>query len=151
MAFQITTSQFSQTVRHALDTLHSPCDPEQPNLHLSPRLISCDGPSLTLELEYDVKPWASNPMGVTHGGVLALMLDNAMGLTCYCLYGHFTPTISMNLTYARPVPLNQTVRLRVTVTLAGSTTAQLQAQIFPSDQPQRVMVTATGVYYSRTK
>ena len=90
-------------------------------------------------------------MGVTHGGVLALMLDNAMGLTCYCLYGHFTPTISMNLTYARPVPLNQTVRLRVTVTLAGSTTAQLQAQIFPPDQPQRVMVTATGVYYSRTK
>ena len=31
-------------IRHALDTLHSPCDPEQPNLHLSPRLISCDGP-----------------------------------------------------------------------------------------------------------
>ena len=151
MAFHITTSQFSQAIRHALDTLHSPCDPEQPNLHLSPRLISCDGPSLTLELEYDVKPWASNPMGVTHGGVLALMLDNAMGLTCYCLYGHFTPTISMNLTYARPVPLNQTVRLRVTVTLAGSTTAQLQAQIFPPDQPQRIMVTATGVYYSRTK
>ena len=42
MAFHITTSQFSQTVRHALDTLHSPCDPEKPNLHLSPRLISCD-------------------------------------------------------------------------------------------------------------
>lgn len=151
MAFQITTSQFSQAVRHALDTLHSPCNPEQPNLHLCPRLISCDGPSLTLELEYDVKPWASNPMGVTHGGVLALMLDNAMGLTCYCLYGHFTPTISMNLTYARPVPLDQTVRLRVTVILVGSTTVQLQAQIFPPDQPRRVMVTATGVYYSRTK
>ena len=50
MAFHITTSQFSQAIRHALDTLHSPCDPEQPNLHLSPRLISCDGPSLTLEL-----------------------------------------------------------------------------------------------------
>ena len=39
MAFHITTSQFSQAIRHALDTLHSPCDPEQPNLHLSPRLI----------------------------------------------------------------------------------------------------------------
>lgn len=151
MAFQITTSQFSQTLQHALDTLHPSCDPEKPNLNLCPRLICCDGPSLTLELEYDTKAWTSNPMGIVHGGVLALMLDNAMGLTCYCLYGHFTPTISMNLTYARPVPLNETVRLRVTVTLAGSTTAQLQAQIFSPAQPQRTMVTATGVYSSRSK
>ena len=148
MAFHISTAQLSQALQNALEALHPPCDPEQPNLHLCPRLICCDGHSLTVELEYDTKAWTSNPMGIVHGGILALMLDNAMGLTCYCLYGHFTPTISMNLTYARPVPLNQTVRLRVCVTLAGHSTAQLQAQIFSPAYPQRIMVTATGVYHT---
>lgn len=151
MAFHITTSEFSQTIQQALDTLHPNCDPEKPNLHLCPRLVSCDGPSLSVELEYDTKAWTSNPMGIVHGGVLALMLDNAMGLTCYCIYGHFTPTISMNLTYARPVALNETVRLRVTTLLAGGTTAQLQAQIYRPGQEERVLVSATGVYCSRTR
>lgn len=151
MAFHITTPEFSHAIQHALDTLHPHCDPEQPNLHLCPRLISCDGPTLWVELEYDTKAWASNPMGIVHGGILALMLDNAMGLTCYCIYGHFTPTISMNLTYARPVPLEQTVRLRVTTTLAGGTTAQLQAQIYLPDHPERPLVSASGVYCTRVR
>lgn len=151
MAFHVTTSQFSQIIQQALNTLDPHCDPEKPNLHLCPRLVSCDGPSLTLELEYDTKAWTSNPMGIVHGGVLALMLDNAMGLACYCIYGHFTPTISMNLTFARPVPLNGTVRLQVAVTLAGGSTAQLQARIFPPEHPEQVMVTASGVYYSRAR
>ena len=151
MAFHITTPEFSQTIQQALefsqtiqqalDTLHPNCDPEKPNLHLCPRLVSCNGPSLSVELEYDTKAWTSNPMGIVHGGVLALMLDNAMGLTCYCIYGHFTPTISMNLTYARPVALNET----------GGTTAQLQAQIYLPGQEERVLVSATGVYCSRTR
>ena len=50
MAFHITTPEFSQTIQQALDTLHPNCDPEKPNLHLCPRLVSCDGPSLSVEL-----------------------------------------------------------------------------------------------------
>ena len=67
MAFHITTPEFSQTIQQALDTLHPNCDPEKPNLHLCPRLVSCDGPSLSVELEYDTKAWTSNPMGIVPG------------------------------------------------------------------------------------
>lgn len=151
MAIQFTTSELTTAAQKALALLFPPCDPDQPNLHLCPRLVSCDGPSLTLELEHDTKAWTSNPMGIVHGGVLAMILDNAMGLTCCCLYDHFTPTINMNITYSRPVPLNEAIRLRVSVTLAGSTTAQMQAQIFLPSQPNRILVSASGVYCSRTK
>lgn len=151
MAIELTTPELTQAVQTTLGRLFSPCDPDQPNLHLCPRLVSCDGPSLTIELEHDTKPWAANPMGIVHGGILATILDNAMGLTCCCLYDHFTPTISMNITYSRPVPISETIRLRVEVILAGSTTAQLQAQIYLPSQPHRILVSATGVYCSRTK
>ena len=57
----------------------------------------------------------------------------------------------MNATYARPVALKETVRRRVTTLLAGGTTAQLQAQIYLPGQEERVLVSATGVYCSRTR
>ena len=151
MAISFTTTELTQAIQNTLAHLFSACDPEQPNLHLCPRLVTCDGPSLTVELEHDTKPWMANPMGIVHGGVLATILDTAMGLTCRCLYDHFTPTISMNITYSRPVPLQETIRLRVEVLLAGSTTAQLQSQIYLPSQPHRILVSATGVYCSRVK
>lgn len=151
MAIQLTTPQLTQAVQQVLERLISTSNPDQPNLHLCPRLVSCDGPSLTVELEHETKPWTSNPMGIVHGGVLAMIIDNAMGLTCRCLYGHFTPTIQMSILYSRPVPLHETIRLRVVVTMAGSTTAQLQAQIYLPSQPNRILVSASGVYCSRTK
>ncbi len=151
MAIQFTTPQLTHAVQQVLERLISTSNPDQPNLHLCPRLVSCDGPSLTVELEHETKPWTSNPMEIVHGGVLAMIIDNAMGLTCRCLYDHFTPTIQMSILYSRPVPLHETIRLRVVVTMAGSTTAQLQAQIYLPSQPNRILVSASGVYCSRTK
>lgn len=150
MSIQTTTAELRQALDDALSRLISSCDPEQPNLHGCPRLVCCDGPSLTVELEYDTKPWAANPMGVVHGGVLATILDTAMGLTCCSLYRHFTPTISMNIVYSRPVPIPETIRVRVTVILAGRTTAQLQALLYQPSQPTRILVSAAGVYSTRT-
>lgn len=151
MSIHITTPDLTQAVQNALERLVSSCAPDQPNLYPCPRLVSCDGPSLTIELEHDTKPWMANPMGIVHGGVLATILDNAMGITCRCLYNHFCPTISMNVTYSRPVPISETIRLRVEVILAGSTTAQLQALIYLPSQPNRILVSATGVYCSQAK
>lgn len=149
MSLQATTAQLRQALDDTLAHLSSPCDPDQPNLHGCPRLVHCHGPSLTVELEYTTKPWTANPMGVVHGGVLATILDTAMGLTCRCLYGHFTPTISMNITYSRPVPIPETIRIRVTVILAGRTTAQLQALLYQPSAPDRILVSAAGVYSTK--
>lgn len=150
MSRTTTTQKLKTLIQEALDSLPKPSDLSQPNLYFAPRLVRCDGPTLTVELEYDTKPWMSNPMGVVHGGILASMLDTSMGLTCHGIAQIHTPTISMHIHYARPVPLNQTVRVRTTAFMAGSTTIQLQAQLYLPHEPERVLVAASGIYFCRT-
>jgi len=151
MSRKATTQELKSALEEALDTLPNPHDLSQPNLYLCPRLVDCNGSTLTVELEYDTKSWMSNPMGVVHGGILASMLDTSMGLTCHGIVQIHTPTISMNIHYARPVPLNQTVRVRTTAFMAGSTTIQLQAQLYLPAEPERILVSASGIYYCRGK
>lgn len=149
MSRKATTTELNATIQEALNSLPTPSDPNQPNLYLCPRLHDCDGSNLTVELDYDTKSWMSNPMGVVHGGILASMLDTSMGLTCHGIYRTHTPTISMNIHYARPVPLEKTIRIRITAIMAGNTTIQLQAQLFLPDEPGRILVSASGIYYCR--
>lgn len=150
MSRTTTTQQLETLLQGALDSLPTPCDLSQPNLYHAPRLVRCDGPTLTVELEYDTQSWMANPMGVVHGGILASMLDTSMGITCYAIAQVHTPTISMNIHYARPVPLNQTIRIRITAFMAGSTTIQLQSQLYLPGEPERVLVSASGIYFCRT-
>lgn len=151
MSRKATTQELKSALEEALNTLPNPHDLSQPNLYLCPRLVDCNGSTLTVELEYDTKSWMSNPMGVVHGGILASMLDTSMGLTCHGIVQIHTPTISMNIHYARPVPLNQTVRVRTTAFMAGSTTIQLQAQLYLPAEPERILVSASGIYDCRGK
>ena len=148
MHINITTEQMCAMVAQIL-----PHSAEQnknlPGTNLAPRFVACDAEQLRLELAYDTKSWMSNPMGVVHGGVIAILLDNSMGTLCKCLCQGSTPTISMTLNYPRPVPLNATVHTRAHMVVFGRTSSQLTAEIFLPDEPDRVLAYATGVYSTR--
>ena len=122
-----------------------------PGLNLFPRFVDCDGPRLQLALAFDTKPWMSNPMGVVHGGVTAILMDTAMGILCCCLCGSSTPTISMTLNYPRPIPLNATVHIRSQLVVFGRTSSQVQAELFLPEAPDRVLAFATGVYSTKDR
>ncbi len=117
---------------------------------IPPRLTGCDGPSRTVELAYDTRDWMTNPLGMVHGGITATILDTSMGITCSCFYGQPTPTITMTINYARPVPLNAAIVVRSRIVVHGRTSAQLTAELFLPDRPDRILATATGVYHTRT-
>ncbi len=148
MHTHITTEQMRTMAEYVL-----PRSAEQgnnlPGMGLAPRFVACDGEQLQLELCYDTKPWMSNPMGVVHGGVIAILLDNSMGTLCSCLCHKGTPTISMTLNYPRPVPLNATVHVRAHMLVFGRTSSQLTAQLFLPEEPERVLAYATGVYSTK--
>ena len=120
-----------------------------PGLGLDAELIRCDEENRTLELAFVTKPWMSNPMGMVHGGVVAILLDNGMGVACHSLYKRPNPTITMNINYLRPVPLNATVMVRARVTSFGRTVSHTSAELYLADQPDRILATATGVYSTK--
>ena len=88
-----------------------------------------------------------NPLGVVHGGVTASLVDTCMGITCSAQCERMaTPTISMTVNYARPVPPNSEIRVRTYTTRVGATSGQMSAEVFCEENPEELLVTATGVY-----
>ena len=123
-------------------------DPAQPNLTFHSALDSCDGSSLTVTYRVRTYRWMCNPNGVVHGGVAATMMDNHMGLLTRALTGNFTPTITMTVNYARPIPLETELLITAHAVTLGRTTAQLTAQLAEAAAPDRVLVSACGVYHT---
>lgn len=109
-----------------------------------------DGPAGTLLYACHTDESMANPMGIVHGGVTASLVDSCMGVTCAAQSGGApTPTITMTVNYARPVPLNEDIRVRVHTVRVGATSGQLYAEVFLARQPEEILVTATGVYAIR--
>ncbi len=148
MQTKLTTPQLRQLVDKLISDRTLDPDTNLPGMHLIPTVYDCDGPSDTIVLAYQTQPWMRNPMGVVHGGVVAILLDNAMGTNSTCHCGIPTPTISMTVNFARPIPLNTTVVVRTRLTRMGRTTAYLTGEIFLPDDPDTVLATGTGVYYT---
>lgn len=89
----------------------------------------------------------SNPMGIVHGGVTASLVDACMGVTCAAQVGGSpTPTITMTVNYARPVPLDADILVRARTVRVGHTSGQMSAEVFLAEQPEEILVSATGVY-----
>ena len=113
-------------------------------------LVDEDGPDGSLLFACHTDPSMSNPLGIVHGGVTASLVDSCMGVTCGAHAGcTFTPTITMTVNYARPVPLDADIQVRTRTVRIGRTTGQLSAEVFPAGRPDEVLATATGVYAIR--
>lgn len=122
-------------------------DPGQPNLRFCGKL-EYSGENMAC-FRYHTQPWMTNPNHTLHGGMIAAMLDTFMGTLCCALCeGGFTPTVSMNVNYALPVPLDTDVLVRVRASYNGSTNAQLWAELCLPDAPDTLLATATGVYHT---
>jgi acyl-coenzyme A thioesterase PaaI-like protein len=58
--------------------------------------------------------------GVAHGGIVALLLDEAMGWAANCAAGGATATGELTVRYRRPTPVNETIRIEGRVLRARS-------------------------------
>ena len=112
-------------------------------------LVDCDGPTGTLTLRYQTKPWMANIWNTVHGGVTANLVDTCMGVACAAQCGVITPTISITINYARPVPLDAQVTVRIRTVRCGATSGQMSAEICLPGQPDGPLVTASGIYCTK--
>lgn len=114
------------------------------------RFESCDEKARTLSVSMAAEPWMTNPLGVMHGGLVASALDSAMGsLSSWCVGGGGrTPTVTMQTTYIRPVPLSGRVFLKSKLISAGKTLNHLSAELWAEGDEGRTLATATGSYFA---
>lgn len=77
-----------------------------------------------------------------HGGVIATMLDEAMGWAMLHIAGYYGVTKSLNVSYRRPVMVERPIVLSARVTGQQDTRIFLEARI--EDERGRLLAGATG-------
>ncbi|MDE7170839.1 MAG: PaaI family thioesterase [Oscillospiraceae bacterium] len=113
-------------------------------------LVDEDGPAGSLLFSCRTDNSMSNPLGIVHGGVTASLVDTCMGVTCTAQCGGApTPTVTMTVNYVRPVPLDADILVRTRTVRVGTTSGQMQAEVFLTGKPEEALATATGVYAIR--
>lgn len=113
-----------------------------------PRLkldFTMDGPH-RLRSSIDFTDDMTSFNGMVHGGVLALLVDEAM--TCALMAeGHYGATAELNLRYRRPVRVEQTVYILVTVDSCCNQLYKLSAEV---KQQGEICTSATGRLMKQT-
>ena len=148
MRKEMSTEELEQVLSTFLDARCIGVDPEEMNLRFCPTVETCNGPLHSATFRFHTYPWMSNPMNVTHGGIITAILDSSMGILCTAFYNGMTPTITMTTNYCRPVPLDTDVLVKVQLSHFGGTSAQLSAWMYLDDELFEPLATATGVYYT---
>lgn len=113
--------------------------------------LECLGGSLAplmIHYRYASEGWMRNPAGVTHGGMLATMLDNAMGMTA-CIVSPYedgiAPTAELHVSYLRPVPVDQAIRISVSVDHVSARLIRMRAKLWLEGEEDTLRVTGQSV------
>ncbi|MFF8974707.1 PaaI family thioesterase [Streptomyces sp. NPDC014995] len=85
------------------------------------------------------------PPGYGHGGMSAMLLDELMGRACAAA-GMAGLTISLQMRYHRPVPLETPLRIVARVTGTGHRKSFVTGSITTAADPATDLVTADGVF-----
>lgn len=112
---------------------------------LEPEFVSCSAEEQTLELRFPLNEWMLNPMGTMHGGIIATTVDLTMGsLTRFYRHTGTISTVTLGLSYMRPVRARGSVTVQARMEKLGRSVAFLNARVFDADG--RLCVTATASF-----
>ena len=98
-------------------------------------------------LRYHITPEYSNPQQTAvHGGLTFLILQTSMAYFSGFLTGGTAGPLQAELSYIRPVPVDRPLLVRVTAVRQGRTAGYLRAEAYNEDEPQKTLITASGVF-----
>lgn len=140
--------EMKQLLEHWIAELHRHApDSIGDLLHFSVK--DCDPEAKNYEFLIGTEQWMQNAFGSLHGGIIATMLDQGMGMLATCLmHGQgITPSIQLNITYHRPLLPKKEILLKVHVDSVTKTLLHLRAEAMHSDAPEKLCVTGTGIFY----
>ncbi|HEU4751580.1 MAG TPA: PaaI family thioesterase, partial [Armatimonadota bacterium] len=90
---------------------------------------------------YLPRPEHQGYAGISHGGILAALLDEAMVYAAVTL-GHWVATAEMTVRYARPAPTGAPLEIRAEVTRHQRRLVECRAEVF--SEAGELLASATG-------
>lgn len=142
------TDEYRKTVSHRIAQLHE-IAPGSIGDMMNYRVLECCGKTGECLLECDTFPWMRNAQGTLHGGMCATVVDQAMGFVAYCVKAGegLAPTVQMQVEYHRPLLPGSSAMIRVRVVSESKSLMHLSAEVYQSTAPDKLCLTASGVYF----
>ena len=113
---------------------------------IKPQILGCDCACSSTLIGFEAQPWEVNPNGVIHGGIIATMLDTAMGITTIAVTDTLTPTIDLHISYLRPCPADGMLAVRSTISMAGGSVVHVRAEMYDTRDPDTPIATGAGAF-----
>lgn len=117
------------------------------------RVLGWDDEKQEVTMTCKTLPWMRNFAGTLHGGLCATVVDQAMGFVSNALRGGHAvvPTVQLSVNYHRPLTPGKEVLVKVRVESATRRFLTLTAQASQSDTPEKLCLSATGLYYTTSQ
>lgn len=96
---------------------------------MAPRFVACDFEKGTADIAYTVMEWELNPMDLIHGGMTSTALDTAMGMLVHYYMQKTVVTVTMNVSFLKPIHMGDTFRIHTELESLGRTLATLKAEV----------------------
>ena len=102
-------------------------------------------------LRCKTESWMRNVIGSLHGGIGALIMDQAMGFVAYSYMTGpgTTPTVQMQLNYHRPLIPGEDVLVRVRVISVSRTLVSMNTEAMLASDPETICVTSSATFFKR--
>lgn len=83
-----------------------------------------------LSFEFEVRKEMTNPMGILHGGISALMIDEVIGATVHTLNRDvFYTSVNLAVDFLKSVPAGASVTVTATIIRAGKTIVNAECKV----------------------
>lgn len=113
---------------------------------IKPMLLECSCEEMSTVIGFPGQDWEKNPNGVIHGGIIATMIDTAIGITTIALTDTLTPTINLQISYLRPCPADGIIAVRSYITMLGGSVIHTRAEMYDTRDPKTLVATAEGAF-----
>ena len=108
---------------------------------LNGTVIEVEKKSVTFQ--FTVRKEMTNPIGMLHGGIIAAMIDDCVGVTFFILgLKNFYPTINLYVDFFNPVSEGKTVLVRTQVVKQGKAIINMKAEVL--NDRQKLLAQATS-------
>lgn len=114
---------------------------------INPVILECDYESKTATVRYNFEEFMSNYSGNMHGGFSSLIMDSGMGWLSCAYIGEIVNTISLNVSYEKPVAPAEHVIGKFRIKDIKRHVIFTEGCLIDPNNPDGELVHADGIYY----
>ncbi len=92
-------------------------------------------------------PWMADRTGGMSNGAFSVAIDETMGILCLYVVNGMTPTVTMQLSMLRPIPLDKKLYIKATLAGTDGTKLDVTATAWSEGMEDRPACSAVGIYY----